>query len=179
MSEEQPVPGSAAEVAARHHMPEVLVELCMELSEGVRVGVLDDEIPTVEADIERSEGSWTLQASLYSDGAVLVVVSILPDAVAEDRRAEVASLLGTVNWDLMLGNAEMDAGAGTVRFRTGLFLAGEALTELQANAVVRSNIGTSALVFPAVAAVVAGEATAGEAARQVRDHLLEHGVDLG
>ena len=179
MSEEQPAPGSAAEVAARHNVPEVLVELCAELSEHVRVGALDDEIPAVEADIERPEGAWTLQASLYSDGAVLGVVTLLPEPVPEERRAEVAALLGSVNWDLMLGNAEMDPEGGMVRFRTGLFLAGDPLTERQANAVVRSNLGTAALVFPAVSAVVAGEATADEAARRIRDHLVEHGVDLG
>jgi hypothetical protein len=167
-----------AEVAARHNIPQVLLECVSELSGTLRVGELDGQVPTVEAVIERPQGSWALQASLYSEGTILVVVSILSDPVPRERRDEVARLLGALNWDLMLGNAEMDAETGTVRFRTGVFLAGDELSERQANAVVRTNIGTAALVFPAIGSVVAGTATAEEVAAQIRDHLVDHGVDL-
>ena len=174
-----PAGSSSADVAARHGVPAALVDAITGLSDAVRVGQLDGELPTVEAEVERPEGAWTLQASLYGHGTVLVVLSILPEAVPEGRRAAVAALVAGLNWRLVLGNAEMDPTDGTVRFRTGLFLAGDELTERHADAVVRSNLGTSALLFPAVQAVAAGGEAAEAALERLSAHVEARGIDLG
>lgn len=174
-----PTGSASADVAARHGVPAALVDAIVELSDAVRVGQLDGELPTVEAEVERPEGAFTLQASLYGDGTVLVVLSILPEAVPEDRRAAVAALVAGLNWRLVVGNAEMDPTDGTVRFRTGLLLAGDELTAGQADAVVRANIATSVLLFPAVRAVAAGDEAADAALERLSAHVEAHGIDLG
>jgi hypothetical protein len=59
-------------------------------------------------------------------------------AAPEDRRAEVAQFMVRANWNLIIGNFEMDYDDGLMHFRSSVGFAGGELTEVLLRNVVLS-----------------------------------------
>lgn len=152
---------------SRDAIPDAVVELLSSICGAVQIGDLDGGIPTIEGTVDRDGQSWMCQTSVYSEGAILLTNSIWAEQVPPGRRPEVRELIGAVNWALLTGNAEMDDQDGTVRLRTSLYCAGEAVPMPLAEGLVLPNLGAAALVFPCVASVASGAAEPGDAAEQL------------
>ena len=155
----------------RDAIPAALVELLSGICGVVTIGALNGRTPTVEGTVSRDGQTWMCQASVYVAGAILLARSVWPDTVPPERRPDVARLIARVNWGLLAGSAELDHRDGTVRVRTSLCPAGQAVGMRLAEGLVLPNLGTAALLFPRVASVAAGADDPDQAAERLLDDI--------
>ncbi|MGQ9533555.1 MAG: YbjN domain-containing protein [Desulfotomaculales bacterium] len=72
--------------------------------------------------VRADEGGWQVLIIVDELRSFIVVLSTLPVSAPPDRRADTAVLLNHINWTLAVGNYELDASDGEVRFRTSVDL---------------------------------------------------------
>jgi hypothetical protein len=89
-----------------------------------------------------ASGSWRLIAEAREEERVVIVYSVLEQAVPERRRPETAQLLNRLNFDLVAGNFEMDDLSGELRFRTSLAAGAEPAGEGRLKELVGFNLAT-------------------------------------
>ncbi len=125
--------------------------------------------------VEGTSGRWPCIAQAVEDEQVFLFYSARPDDVDESRRGAVARLLSGINYRLMIGNFEIDAADGDVRFRTSLDLSALPLDgrqrELLAAGLIESsvvaNIQTMDRYLPHIDRVARGEVEPEEALRRL------------
>ncbi|MNQ94553.1 hypothetical protein D3C85_1100740 [compost metagenome] len=66
------------------------------------------------------QGSWIVLVRVEAEQQVCIVYSIYPQAVPEEHRTDVAVFLTQENYDLAVGNFEMDTEDGELRYRTSV-----------------------------------------------------------
>lgn|GEM_PF-6453098 len=142
----------------------------------VTSGEVAGGLPAVEGTVTRRDRSWRLQVVSYP-GDVLVARSFVRELVPEGCRDAAALFANRVNWALLAGDVEVDAGDGTVRVRTSLVPQGAMISVPLVEGLLGSNIGTAALVLPALEAVAGGEDPVA-CAEEVLDRIEEEGIDL-
>jgi hypothetical protein len=67
-----------------------------------------------------TDATWRCEARVFADQGQIVFDSILPEIVAEERRADACYLLVRANWELLTGSFLMQLDTGELRFRTSL-----------------------------------------------------------
>lgn len=65
-------------------------------------------------------GRWVVYAHAREQLHQVVFYSVLAEEAAKERRAAVAELCTRVNFNLSVGNFEMDLADGNIRFRTSV-----------------------------------------------------------
>ncbi len=126
----------------------------------------DDE--TLVRTLVRTETqAFPMAVVAVSSANQLVVYSVHPEPIPEERRDAVAELATRANAALTVGNLEIELDAGQVRFRTGLAVGSAPVTEEMIERVIFDNAATALAYFPLVDAVMAGEATPVEALASV------------
>lgn len=126
----------------------------------------DDET-MVRTLVRTDTQAFPMAVVAVSSANQLVVYSVLPEPVPEDRRQAVAELATRANAALTVGNLELELDAGQVRFRTGLAVGSAPVTEEMIERVIFDNAATALAYFPLVDAVAAGEVTPAEAVASV------------
>jgi hypothetical protein len=102
-------------------------------------------------------------ARVLEDSSRFVLYAILAPKASDDVRAEVADFLGRANFGMPDGNFEMDPTTGEVRFKVGVDFCGLNLPPLLVrNAILDAGAAIESY-GPALAKVLAGQATAAEA----------------
>ena len=94
--------------------------------------------------ITNNEHDWTLLVCTDSDQDLCIVYSVMPDTVPIDKRTAVAQQLSQVNYNLALGNFEIDLEDGELRFRTSLDLAGTQDKSPLIETLILANVGIMA-----------------------------------
>lgn len=110
-----------------------------------------------------SNGAWTCWALARDSGERLAVYSVLDAAVPEDLRTEAAVLIARINHGLAIGNWELDMDSGTVRYGTGIDVAGDRLSVALAARVIERNLLVVDIYVAGLTAFIEGRATATEA----------------
>ncbi len=112
-------------------------------------------------------GRWGCFAQTREELNQAVFFSVLPTVVAEDRRLAMAELLTWVNFDLVIGNFELDLDGGHVRYKTSIDVEGTELTPTLVRPLVYDNVLTMDRYLPALDAVALEGAIPREAYRAV------------
>jgi hypothetical protein len=97
----------------------------------------------------------------------VVVYSVCPFNIPEERRAATMELLTRANYGLILGNFEIDLADGQVRFKTSLSLGSAPLTEALVDRLVIPNLHAMNTYLPAIARMVDGDLTPAEAISRI------------
>lgn len=100
---------------------------------------------------------WYAQAWWLPAAEQLLVYSVSPLEVTEDRWAEVAELVRLANTGLVSATLELDDPGGDLRCRTGAWLAPASVTEDVVRRAVHANLGTFDVYLPGIEAVLAGD----------------------
>ncbi|SFL07765.1 Putative sensory transduction regulator [Paenibacillus sp. 1_12] len=79
---------------------------------------IDDTI--LRLSFHGEQGQWTVLVRTDEEKQLCIVYSIYPELVAEQHRLGMALFLIEENYDLPIGNFEMDATDGELRYRTGI-----------------------------------------------------------
>lgn len=87
---------------------------------------IDDTI--LRLSFRGEQGQWTVLIRTDEEKQLCMVYSIYPQLVAEQHRTAMAVFLTQENYDLPIGNFEMDAADGELRYRTGIDVEHDRLT---------------------------------------------------
>ena len=126
-------------------------------SEEWAVSAIDDApVPAVRGGFRGENGEWTLDVFWFTDSQELVIYSSLPNPIVDDRRGAVAGYLTFVNFGLPVGNFELSPVTGHLRFKTGVAVLEEDLTEDIVARQVYANVMTTDRYVPGIVQVVWG-----------------------
>jgi len=73
-------------------------------------------------------GTWMGLLKVYEEGGQIVFYSAIPTRVPAENRWAVMEFITRANYNLLVGNFEMDFDDGEVRFKTSIDVSGETLT---------------------------------------------------
>jgi hypothetical protein len=79
---------------------------------------LDDSL--IRLAVQGEQGDWVTLVQTDEEDQRCIVYSVYPDLVPESRREAMAAILTQENYEIPVGNFEMDQTDGEVRFRTSI-----------------------------------------------------------
>jgi hypothetical protein len=110
----------------------------------------------VRAGFRGESGEWFVDVFWFADVEQLVVLSVAPKPVPEDRCGPVAGYLTFVNYGLPVGNFELSPLTGDLRCKTSVAIAANELTEDLVARQVYANVALMDRYLPGVVQVVWG-----------------------
>ena len=87
-------------------------------------------------------GEWICLIKLDEATQQCAVYSVLPDLIPEKGRKACAVMLAYTNYDLTIGNFEIDLEDGELRYRTAIDLSGDRLTPALFENLLTTNVNT-------------------------------------
>jgi hypothetical protein len=115
-----------------------------------------DGAPVLVTELSGPEGQWDFYAQAVEEKGLILLYSIAPQHVPDDRRRAVAEFLTRANYGLADGNFELDFEDGEVRYKTVLHVQGDELDSLLVKRLVRANGTALETYLPSIAAVTTG-----------------------
>jgi len=79
-----------------------------------------EQVATFRMPVRGIRGEWICIVRVFPESQRLLVYSILPENIAEERRPRIAELFVRINYGLVLGNFEMDWADGEIRYKTSM-----------------------------------------------------------
>jgi hypothetical protein len=125
-----------------------------------------DTKPLLYLGFSGENGNWNCVADVKEEKAVFIFYSILSSNVPEATRAAAAEYLTRANYNLILGNFELDFSDGEVRFKTSVNMGGEPLTKAVIEPMVLTNLAMVDRYLPGLMAVAYGGKSPEEAIRE-------------
>jgi hypothetical protein len=118
-----------------------------------------DGAPVLVSELSGPEGRWDFYAQAVEEKGLVLLYSIAPQRVPEERRQHVSDFLTRANYGLADGNFELDFDDGEVRFKTVLHVEGDELDRLLVRRAVRWNGTALETYLPSIGSVIAGTRT--------------------
>ncbi len=98
-----------------------------------------------------------------------VFYSICPVAVPEHKRPEIAEFITRANFDMVIGNFELDYEDGEVRFKTSIDVEGAELLSTLIKPILYANVLMMDQYLPGMMGVIYADKTPADAVAQVED----------
>jgi hypothetical protein len=128
-----------------------------------------DGQPFLRTGFQGSSGQWTCFAQVREEQSQLIFYSVCPLSVPEGRRLAAAEFLTRANYDLVIGNFEMDWDDGEIRYKTSIDVLGDRLTPALVKQIVYTNVLMMDRYLPGVMEVVYGNVPPAEALAKIDD----------
>ncbi len=133
------------------------------------------ELSTVSFTHVGEQRSWEVFCRSRHPVPQVMVYSLHPWVVPEDRRLAMMELLIRANYGLVIGNFEMDPDDGELRFKTSIDVGSDRLSSELLARLVQHNLDAFEQYLPAVEAVIAG----GDDLLRLLDQVESIGPDEG
>jgi len=114
--------------------------------------------PVLLSELSGLLGRWKFYAQVVEEHDLILLYSVCPFQVPEERRSEVSEFLTRANYGLVAGNFELDFADGEVRYKTALQRHVDGLDAATLKRAVRANGIAMETYLPGVGAVIAGTA---------------------
>ena len=114
--------------------------------------------PVLLSELSGILGRWKFYAHVVEEQDLILLYSVCPFRVPEERRSEVSEFLTRVNYGLAAGNFELDFADGEVRYKTALQRHVDGLDAATLKRAVRANGIAMETYLPGVGAVITGTA---------------------
>jgi hypothetical protein len=114
--------------------------------------------PVILSELSGALGSWKFYAQAVEEQQLILLYSVCPLRVPEERRLEASSFLTRANYGLTAGNFELDFDDGEIRYKTVLQLSGDTLDAGTLKRIVRANGIAMETYLPGIGAVITGTA---------------------
>ena len=101
-------------------------------------------------------GEWTCLAQAKEDQNQFIFYSRAPVEAPEDKRLAMAEFLTRANYNLILGNFEMDFSDGEIRYKTSIDVEGDRLTPALIKPIIYSNLQMMDKYLPGITSVIEG-----------------------
>ena len=131
----------------------------------------DNPIHHFTMQVSDGEQEWGCMMRFFESQQLLAVYSIFPFSVPDSHRGEMLAVISYLNYDLVLGNVEMDISDGELRFKTSLDLEVTGLNEFVLAYLLQSNFSVVSRLDGTLVAVVA-KSTPAETMNEAVDSLL-------
>lgn len=112
-------------------------------------------------------GKWTCFAQAREDQQQLIFYSVCPNAAPEDKRIPAMEFITQANYELVIGNFEMDLRDGEIRYKTSIDVEGDELTSALIRQIVYYNVMTMNKYLPGLMSVLYANVTPDQAIRQI------------
>jgi hypothetical protein len=113
-------------------------------------------LPVLLSELSGPLGSWKLYAQAVEAQSLILMYSICPLRVPDERRFEMSHFLSLVNHGLAAGNFELDLDDGEIRYKTVVHLQGDEIDGLAVKRLVRANGLAMETYLPGIGAVITG-----------------------
>jgi len=114
--------------------------------------------PVLLSELSGVLGRWKFYAHVVEEQDLILLYSVCPFRVPEERRSEVSEFLTRANYGLTAGNFELDFADGEVRYKTALQRHVDGLDAATLKRAVRANGIAMETYLPGVGAVITGTA---------------------
>lgn len=131
----------------------------------------DNPIHHFTMQVSDGEQEWGCMMRFFESQQLLAVYSIFPFSVPDSHRREMLAVISYLNYDLVLGNMEMDVSDGELRFKTSLDLEVTGLNEFVLAYLLQSNFSVVSRLHATLVGIVA-KSTPAETVSEAVDSLL-------
>ena len=114
-------------------------------------------------------GNWTCYAQTREDEQQFILYSVMPSNVPEEKRQDIAEFTTRANYNLVVGNFEMDYSDGEIRYKTAINLTNIEPTHALFHGLVIPNVYTTDRFFPGIMAVLYAGVSPEDAVMQIRN----------
>jgi len=114
-------------------------------------------------------GNWTCYAQTREEEQQFIFYSVLPTNAAEEKRPDMAEFITRANYNLVVGNFEMDYADGEIRYKTSINLNSVEATHALIHGLVVPNIFTTDRFLPGIMAVLYAGVSPEDAVMQIRN----------
>jgi hypothetical protein len=114
--------------------------------------------PVLLSELSGTLGRWKFYAQVVEEHDLILLYSVCPFRVPEERRSDVSEFLTRANYGLVAGNFELDFADGEVRYKTALQRHVDGLDAATLKRAVRANGIAMETYLPGVGAVITGTA---------------------
>ncbi|MGK7947814.1 MAG: YbjN domain-containing protein [Xenococcaceae cyanobacterium] len=83
-----------------------------------------------------------------------IFYSLCPVSVADPKKLTIAELITRINYDLAVGNFELDFATGTIRYKTSINVAGDYLSYEIISNLVKNNVAMMDKYITQILAVI-------------------------
>lgn len=115
-------------------------------------------------------GNWTCYAQTREEEQQFIFYSVLPSNASEEKRSDIAEFITRANYNLVVGNFEMDYSDGEIRYKTSINLTNVEATYAIIRGLVVPNIFTTDRFFPGIMAVLYAGVSPEDAIIQIRNN---------
>lgn len=137
-------------------------------SEKWKFATVQDQ-PILRMGFSGQNGNWTCFAQAREEEQQFIFYSVLPNNALDAKRPAIAEFITRANYNLVVGNFELDYTDGEIRYKTSMNLANVEVTHPLLHGLIAPNIFTTDRFFPGVTAVLFANATPTEAIELVRN----------
>jgi hypothetical protein len=132
-----------------------------------------DDSTVVRVHFQGDSAQFTCFAQTREDVDQFVFYSVSPVNVPEHKRPEIAEFITRANYDMVIGNFEMDYGDGEVRFKTSIDVEGTELTPELLKPLLYANVLMMDQYLPGVMSVIYADVSPETAVAQVESDSPE------
>ncbi|MEQ8467995.1 YbjN domain-containing protein [Coleofasciculus sp. E1-EBD-02] len=114
-------------------------------------------------------GRWGCYAQIREAEQQIIFYSVYPEVIPKKKRKQIAVLLTLINYDLVIGNFELNLDGGHLRYKTSIDVEGTTLNWALIKQLVYNNVFIMDKYYPAIEAVLKEEASPEEAVNRIEN----------
>jgi hypothetical protein len=122
---------------------------------------------TLRTAFQGENGQWACYGLAREEQHQFVFYSVCPVNAAADSRPAMAEFLTRANYGLFIGNFEMDWTDGEIRYKTGIDVEGDRLSQALVQGTVYANVMIMDRYLPGIMKVLYGNLSPAEAVAEV------------
>lgn len=129
------------------------------------------DTPSYSMTFQGQNGRWTCIAQVVEEDRLLIFYSACPAKTPESELMAVAEYLTRANYNLLLGNFEMNFEDGDIRYKTSISIPEHDMGAMTIGKLIYTNVLTMDRHLPSLLAVINGSLSPLEAINQLPDDV--------
>lgn len=125
------------------------------------------EEPVLYITYQGKNGRWNCSAKAREQQQQFVFYSVCPVTVPKSQRQAIAEFIAMANYDMIIGNFELDFRDGEIRYKTSIDVEGDRLSFACINNLVYANVNMMDKYLPGIMSVIAGDVLPTSAINQI------------
>lgn len=123
--------------------------------------------PILRTGFSGKNGKWTCFAQAREDQAQFIFYSVCPNAAPDEKRIAAMEFITRANYELVIGNFEMDLNDGEIRYKTSVDVEGDELSPALIRQIVYYNVMTMNKYLPGLMSVLYANVTPVQAIKSI------------
>ncbi|AFZ26573.1 protein of unknown function (DUF1790) [Cylindrospermum stagnale PCC 7417] len=125
------------------------------------------EEPVLYITYQGKNGRWNCCAKAREQQQQFVFYSVCPVTAPKSQRQAIAEFIAMANYDMIIGNFELDFRDGEIRYKTSIDVEGDRLSFACINNLVYANVNMMDKYLPGIMSVIAGDVLSTSAIKQI------------